>query len=239
LIFEVRDATDFKPNIQHEVWWEGMVENQGESAWAGRARRRRGKTVFRLALIPSKTRVGPELEPRVLELALPADEPWTIADVTAEISGAHERSKSQAAEKRQTNEDSAVAALKAVLPIPKSEAEALLTQNGMSRNAARRTIKQRTGTDWILTGRGTKADPIILRSIDGEDSDTAKPHGERGFETPIPAAFGAEGRQESMSKNASAASSSATQNLRRDPPHMSRDGNGGEHLRDLEDLEPK
>jgi hypothetical protein len=118
LVFEVRDATEFKPNPKHEVWWEGLVDNQGEAAWAGRAKRRRGKTTFRLALIASKTRIGPELEPRVLELALPGDGPWGVRDVSGDVAAAHEGSKTEAAEKRQTLVDAAVAALKEKLPLP-------------------------------------------------------------------------------------------------------------------------
>jgi hypothetical protein len=138
MIFEVRDATGFKPNPRQEVWWEGLVENQGESAWAGRARRRRGKTVFRLALVASKTRVGPEVDPRVLELALPNDEPWTVDDVTADVVGAHDRAKTEAVEKRQAKEDAAAAAVKKALPMTKAQAVEILAQNHIPRKSARR-----------------------------------------------------------------------------------------------------
>lgn len=221
LIFEVRDATDFKPRPKDEVWWDGLVENQGEAAWAGRAKRRRGKTTFRLALIPSKTRIGPELEPRVLELALPADGPWTVNDVSVDVARAHERSRTEAVEQRQAREDAAVAALKAALPLPKAEAETLLTHNKLSRKAARQIIEARAGADWILAGAGTKADPYILRAIDGENADNANPNGERRFEHPILAAPAAEGRQESMFKNDSATDTLAVRNSRRDHAYIS------------------
>jgi hypothetical protein len=206
LVFEVRDATDFKPNPKHEAWWDGLVENQGESGWAGRAKRRRGKTIFRLALIASKTRVGPELDPRVLELSLPepADEPWTVTEVTADVVGAQERSKAEAAKKFQAREDAAVAALKAALPIPKSEAVELLKQNGISRNVARRIIDDHGGIHWILAGAGNKAGSYILTPVDGKNGALTKPYADRAFKQSIPAAIGAEARQESMFEKASA-----------------------------------
>lgn len=223
LIFEVRDATDFKPNPKHEVWWEGLVDNQGEAAWAGRAKRRRGKTVFRLALIASKTRVGPELEPRVLELALPADGSWSVRDVSGDVAAAHEHSKTEAAEKRQALVDIAIAALKAALPLAKAEAEQLLTQNKLSKRTARQIIDGGIGSDWILAGSGTKADPCILRGIGGENSKVIKYNGELEIEVPILATPAAQGRQESLFKNATFPRASVTANYDRafsttDPP---------------------
>jgi hypothetical protein len=78
LIFEFRDATDYKPNSKDDLWFESLVENQGQTAWASRAKRRRGRAKIRLGLVPAKVRIGPELEPRAIEIDTSGDA-WRLA----------------------------------------------------------------------------------------------------------------------------------------------------------------
>lgn len=64
VVFEVRDATDFRPS-GGKPWWEELPP-AGAEAWAQRASRRKRRAVYRLALVPSKFRVGEEPDPFVL-----------------------------------------------------------------------------------------------------------------------------------------------------------------------------
>jgi hypothetical protein len=88
----VRDATDFTPTGK-KPWWQELPP-AGESAWAERAARRKGRIDFRLAFVASKFRVGPEPEPFAIELYLPKNEPWTLRDVTNEIEHAANNAQS-------------------------------------------------------------------------------------------------------------------------------------------------
>src|SRR5262249_1771369 len=81
--YEVRDATGFIPSVKRPWWIE--LPADGAANWAERAARRKGRTVFRLAFIPAKFRIGAEPDPFCLELKLPKDEPWTLREVTDEL----------------------------------------------------------------------------------------------------------------------------------------------------------
>lgn len=58
-MFEVRDATDLKIEAKHAAWWDALPDG-GEHAWSDRAKRRRQRESYRLALIASKFRLGEE-----------------------------------------------------------------------------------------------------------------------------------------------------------------------------------
>src|SRR5207249_8761127 len=81
--YEVRDATGFMPSGKKD-WWMELPE-AGEAAWADRAARRKNRTDYRLAFVPSKFRLRAQPEPFCLEVRLPSDEPWTLADVTDDL----------------------------------------------------------------------------------------------------------------------------------------------------------
>src|SRR5262249_43520382 len=67
IVFEVRDATGFQPSGDCDWWTE--LPQPGRDAWAGRASRRKRRDSYRLALVPSKFRVGEEPEPFAFEVS--------------------------------------------------------------------------------------------------------------------------------------------------------------------------
>jgi hypothetical protein len=147
ILYEIRDATDLKPSGTR-AWWEELPP-AGEAAWAERAKRRKQRSTYRLALIPSKFRVGAEPEPFCLELAL--DEPWAIRDVTAELLQEGEAAKLETAHAHQVRLERAVGVLAAKVlerhtagdPIPKTEAEEYLHKVlGLRRKEARDLLPQ-------------------------------------------------------------------------------------------------
>jgi hypothetical protein len=87
-------------------WWTELPPS-GETAWAERAQRRKGKVTFRLAFICNKFRLGIEPDPFCLELHLPPDGLWTVADVTASLIAAREEAKDAASEAKRAQLDAA------------------------------------------------------------------------------------------------------------------------------------
>lgn len=170
IIFEIRDATDLKVEAKHQAWWDALPEC-GEQAWADRAKRRRRRDVYRLALVSSKFRGGEEPNPRAIEIHHDTT-PWRATEVTAEVEQALEDAKRLAADAEQAKADAAVAALVAKLPIAKNtDAINVLvaSPHGFSRNAARRLIGDRMGRDWVQAGTGTKTEPFYLISAAGRN----------------------------------------------------------------------
>jgi hypothetical protein len=82
IVFEVRDATQFRPSGS-KPWLEELPP-AGAGAWVSRSSRRNQLTKFRLAFAPSKFRLSQEPEPFILEIDLEA-EPWMVKDVTDEV----------------------------------------------------------------------------------------------------------------------------------------------------------
>jgi hypothetical protein len=58
IVYEVRDATDFTPSASGS--WIEELPPQGAREWAARSSRRKEKTVFRVALVATKFRLGEE-----------------------------------------------------------------------------------------------------------------------------------------------------------------------------------
>jgi hypothetical protein len=195
ILYEVRDATDLKIEAKHDVWWDALPDS-GEHAWSERAKRRRRREVYRLALVTSKFRLGEEPNPVCFELHHDT-EPWSVSDVTSEVEKALEDAKRQAADAQQRKIDDAVAALVKALPLPKNpDAIDLLRAHGVSLHAARRLIDDRNGRDWIIAGVGTKNDPYILKPPTGNDSSQTNKQTSIS-DGPIPVATGIQDRQES------------------------------------------
>jgi bifunctional DNA primase/polymerase-like protein/AAA domain-containing protein len=180
IIYEVRDATGFVPSGK-KAWWEELPE-AGEAEFAHRATRRKGRSDYRLAFIPSKFRLAQEPEPFCLQINLPPDKAWTLTDVTNELVQSGDQAKEQAAKEKEARLENAAAILKQGIVnrqeqgklLLKSEAEKLLLQNGLSQPEARNLIKEKTGSLWSQErqpgGKG-KGKPIALLLCD-DDQDS-------------------------------------------------------------------
>ena len=173
IVYEVRDATSFQPSGQ-KPWWQELPAS-GESAWAERAARRKGRTDFRLAFVPSKFRIGLEPEPFCLELSLPPDAPWSLQDVTDEIIETGQESIMQAKQERTEKLDQAAYALLDIVkdraavedPILKKEAETFLhTEEHLSTAVARNLVNEREDELWrIKPIPGRKGHPKALLPV--------------------------------------------------------------------------
>src|SRR5262249_33791523 len=82
LVFEVRDVTGFRPSMRKD--WFLALPAAGRDAWAERAARRKRRSQYRLAFIPTKCRIGEEPDPFAFEVNC-ASESWTCRDVTADL----------------------------------------------------------------------------------------------------------------------------------------------------------
>lgn len=145
IVFEVRDATDLQPSGT-KPWWEELPP-AGAEAWAARANRRKRRSMYRLALVPSKFRVGSEPDPFILEVNL-STEPWTLTDATALVDAAGEEARRLADAARQARREAAKGALQAAVqdaaasqnPLVYRDAEAFLREQGLTRDDARELL---------------------------------------------------------------------------------------------------
>ncbi len=202
IVFEVRDATDFRPSGTKDWWLELPSADRG--SWADRATRRRKRDTYRLAFVPSKFRVGEEPEPFVLEIRL-GTEPWECHDVTADIVTAGEQAVAQVAHERAERVQQATRALREEVANRaregaalrrRQDAEPFLTDRGMSRRKARVLIAEGNGRDWRIAGGARKGDPEVLLPLADVDSeviaagihDGPEPRQMRLEENAIPAA---------------------------------------------------
>ena len=156
LSFEVRDATGLSPKTED---WVQELPLGDAASWADRNRRRRRREKYRLAFVLTKTRVGQEPDPFIIELNL-STEPWTYTDVTdsVDLEGAENRKRLEA--ERAARLEAAVAALKREItrrleaqesPLHKrQDAEPILRGAQLGRDAARTLLEERRGKDWML-----------------------------------------------------------------------------------------
>jgi hypothetical protein len=171
ILYECRNITGWTPSKAGD-WWEDLPDF-GEHTWQQRATRRTGQAVLRMAFIPSKFRPGIEPEPFVLEIDTRVD-PWTLADVTAEIATAGaQAAQDQRRHDRQQVEHAAQHLMKALIarsaetPILKEEAETLLRGYGLTRKAARTLLESGGNRDVYPQGQW------IIRPIPGHPSGKA------------------------------------------------------------------
>jgi hypothetical protein len=168
IIYEVRDATAFTPSGKKDWWLE--LPAAGEAAWGERAARRKNRTDYRLAFVPSKFRLGAQPDPFCLELRLPENEPWTLEDVTADLIQAGENVIKESLAKKEQKEKASVEALSEVVvarhakgtPILKTEALDFLHEMEITRDRARELIKANIGVLWNLEHRTGKGNPQAL-----------------------------------------------------------------------------
>jgi hypothetical protein len=190
IVYEIRDATDYTPTGSRP-WWEELPP-AARIDWASRATRRRRRDTYRLAIIASKHRVGPEPEPRVIEIDLRM-QPWTWRDVTAELVAAGEQAREQAAADRRARLDAAAAVLVAEIErranaggpaLAKRAAEALLREaKQLTHRAARALLAERVGQAWALGPDPDDARTVLVTRISRETVSTspigADPHEQR------------------------------------------------------------
>ncbi|MFI5168078.1 MAG: AAA family ATPase [Thermoanaerobaculales bacterium] len=156
IVYEVRDATDLKPTGT-KPWWEELPA-AGAEAWAQRATRRRRRNLYRLALVPSKFRIGEEPDPFVLEVSF-ASEPWTLRDVTDELVAVGDDARREAEQAAATQRAEAAAALARHVAaqtgrseiVTLGEAEDFLCDHGLRRGKARTLLEGKDG--WRIERR--------------------------------------------------------------------------------------
>jgi hypothetical protein len=159
VLYEVRDATGFLPKNEDE-WWLQLPE-AGEQAWADRAKRRQGRTDFRLAFIPSKFRIAAQPDPFCLEISMPGGSEWTLTDVTTHMLREGDRAQKELQAAKASKIDAAAHALAAVLLriaderfMDKGEAEEFLREScKLTRKEARDLLQARDGQLWDLKQR--------------------------------------------------------------------------------------
>jgi hypothetical protein len=178
---EVRDATGLVPTGKKPWWYE--LPDAGVAAWAERANRRKRRTVYRLAFVSSKFRVGEEPDPWLVELRLPKEDPWTIADVTHDVVEQADTVREETLAEQFRKRDSAARMLYAEIrdrdghglpEMHRTVAEAwLMERGGLSRAQARDTLDEviqprhedavlATERRWLQKkGRGRGA-PLVL-----------------------------------------------------------------------------
>ena len=160
IVYECRNVTGWTPT-QGGAWWESLPE-YGEHTWQQRATRQHGQQVLRLAFIPSKFRLGVEPEPFVLEIDT-RQEPWTLAEITAEIATAGEANAQAARDQERRKLHQAAQALGTILrtsttepPLLKREAETFLRTHQLTARQAKNLLEQGYNRDvtpegvWIL-----------------------------------------------------------------------------------------
>jgi hypothetical protein len=167
--YEVRDATDLRPSGTKD-WWHELPE-AGVGAWAERASRRKRRSKYRLAFIPSKYRVGEEPEPFCLELDLGAL-PWTLRDVTADLMQLRRQVQEETARAQAETLEQAVDILQRIVedreatgvkPLDKTEAEEVLHKAGLARKQAREALTECDGKRWQIVQGKQRAK--LLRSL--------------------------------------------------------------------------
>ncbi|MGH9533815.1 MAG: AAA family ATPase [Terriglobales bacterium] len=167
IVYEVRDATGFRPTGAKP--WIEELSPQGADAWAARSGRRKGREVYRLAMVCTKFRVGEEPDPFVLEISTAAD-PWTVMDVTSQVDAAGEDGRRARASAQAEALAASVAALRAEIErrvaagepeMHYRDAQAFLVAGGRRRKDARRAIEDAAFERIKIEGRGN---PTVIRA---------------------------------------------------------------------------
>jgi hypothetical protein len=211
ILYEVRDATDFAPTGKTD-WWQELPE-AGEGAWAARAARRKQRTSYRLALVPSKFRIGEEPEPFCLEITL--TDPWRLGDVTGELGPAADAARQKVAEAKAKVRQIAAEALSTIViertqagqPLNKGDAEDILRGNKLSRKEAREIIEGEAGIRWLQVPAKGSGNPVTLYPLretaesHGEKTDPPKGAPEKGFPEADSAARSQSQRRKTASAN--------------------------------------
>jgi len=160
IVFELRDGTNFKPTGSKP--WIEELPPQGADEWRARNARRKGRTIYRIALVATKFRDGEEPAPRMLEISM-EDLPWTVADVTASIDAIGEAERLRAKEEKKTKIVKGIAMLLDEIDtrsatgqpaILKTVAEEFLMKAGYTRKDARFIIASDHFVAVSVPGKG-------------------------------------------------------------------------------------
>ena len=173
IVFELRDGTDFTPT--GSVPWIDELPAQGAKEWKTRSARRKGKSVFRLAMVATKFRLGEEPAPRMLEIDM-ASSPWTLRDVTTEVDAAGESERLRKVTEKESRIQAGTQRMLAELarrrvagepPILKKEGEAFLMVAGHKQADARQILN--SDSFRTLKGNGP-GHPLEVHSADLEST---------------------------------------------------------------------
>jgi hypothetical protein len=178
ILYEARDITGWTP-ASGDAWWESLPE-YGDHTWQQRTTRRNGQAVLRIALIPSKYRLGIEPDPFAIEIDTTTT-PWSLRDVTGLLAHAGADAAHQARQQTRQKLEQAATALKAHLeqrspdhPLKKTEAIAFLRGQGLTRTQARNLLEDAYNADvypeagyWRLQPDLTQKGPPICVYLTG------------------------------------------------------------------------
>ncbi len=168
ICFEVRDATDFQPSGEKDWWLE--LPKQSASDFGERAARRKKRSLFHLAFIPSKFRLGEEPEPFIFELNL-AEIPWEVRNVTDQVVQGSKEAREAEIQSKEMQQEKALQSLAMRVrerywqrdPICKKDAVPILVNLGIKRDAARQLVDDQNGKLWRLEKCLKKrGNPLIL-----------------------------------------------------------------------------
>jgi hypothetical protein len=174
LVYEVRDATNFKPTGGKPWWLE--LPPQDAASWGERAARRKRRERYRLAFVSTKFRLGEEPPPFVLEIDF-TTEPWSLRDVTETVERAGATALREAEWAAQARNVEASQTLLTELQRRVAQGEEELTRtgavqflitavDGLTRKAARQLLAAGNGDRWdLVTLANRPGPPMVVRLI--------------------------------------------------------------------------
>jgi hypothetical protein len=149
IVYELRDGTDFKPTGAKP--WIEELPAQGAADWMARSARRKGRTVFRVALIATKFRDAEEPAPRMLEINV-TDALWTVVDVTASIDEQGESERLRKANEKAAKHSEGVALL--------------IAEIGRRANTGQPAILKKDAEDFLVAAKYTRKDARAIMASD-------------------------------------------------------------------------
>jgi len=165
VLYEVRDITDLHPSAKAASWWSTLAD-QSESGWQERAKRRRRRDNYRLALVASKFRIGEEPDPIAVEIRL--GDVWTLHDVTGDLEAAHECARGEATAEGAAARERACDALATLVAerhatgkvLLARTAEDLVRAQGLTQREAREIVR----TPRARAGASRETDAAVTRA---------------------------------------------------------------------------
>ncbi|HTV81625.1 MAG TPA: AAA family ATPase [Acidobacteriaceae bacterium] len=108
IVYELRDGTDFRPTGAKP--WIEELPRQGAAEWAERSARRKARSVYRMAMVATKFRIGEEPAPRMFQVDM-SDTPWSVRDVTFEVDAVGEAERLSAVDRKRARHSDGVVKL--------------------------------------------------------------------------------------------------------------------------------